>query len=187
MATKTVKKTENKPKTTKKTTVKKEVTKKPVTKKKEIVKPVEKKEEVKPIEKKNVLTKKNIIIGVSILFIVLLLVFLILFLTNPKRKIKNTLEDIGKDFYTNYYYDQLANNRSKEDLQKVLKRFSINGFNLNLDYLSSVESGKYKKEIESLKYKKKDCNKDTTKVRIFPVEPYGKTDYRIELELDCGF
>lgn len=182
MATKTVKKNDNKTKTTKK-----EVTKKPVTKKEETTKkPVVKKEEVK-VEKKNIFTKKNIIICSSILVVILLIVLLILFLTNPKRKIKNTLENVGKDFYTNYYYDQLTKKRSKDDLKSLFSKFSKNGIKLNLNYLSSYNKGKQKDVIDSLKYKKKSCNKDNTKVIIYPEEPYGKTDYRIELELDCGF
>ena len=53
-----------------------------------------------------------------------------------------------------------------------------------MEYYST---GKYKKEIATFKSKKKKCDKKNTRVIIYPQKPYGKTDYKVKIELDCGF
>ena len=183
MADTATKKTNNKTKKEVKKTVKKVEVKE---EKKDIKKP-----EVKEVtkKKKNIFTKKNLIIGGSILLVIviLLIVFLILFLNNPERKIKKTLENIGNDFYTNYYYNQLIMGRSKQNQKQIFDRFSKNGIKFNLIYLSTYDKGIHKDDINSLKYKGKECDKEKTNIIIYPEEPYGITDYRIELEIDCGF
>ena len=42
---------------------------------------------------------------------------------------------------------------------------------------------------EKCKFKNngKACNNKTTRAIIYPKSPYGKKDYKVEVELDCGF
>ena len=183
---KSTKKSTNKPKTEKKVTTKK-VVKEPVVKEETKIvetKPVEIKEEVKCSK------KKFIIIGSIIAGVILLAVLIILCITvffNKERITTKKVKSMGEDYYTNYLYDTLSKGRKKEDLNKILAKYAGIGIKINLETLEKYSSGKYKNEIKNLKSKKKACDKNNTKVTIYPEEPYNKTDYRVEVELDCGF
>ena len=91
------------------------------------------------------------------------------------------------EYYSEYYYDSLKEGREKEDFEKIMAKFSGIGFKISLDNIVNIKNGKYKEEVESLGSKKKKCDKLNTRAIIYPEKPYGKTDYRIEVELDCGF
>lgn len=185
---KTTKKTPKK--STKKTTTKKvtkKVEKKPVVKEevKTIeAKPIEVKEEVK-CSKKKFIVIGSIVAGVIILAVLIILCITVFF--NKERIVTKKVKNMGKDYYTNYLYDTLAKNRKKEELNEILSKYAGRGIKVNLGTLEKYSSGKYKEEIKSLKSKKKACDKTNTRAVIYPVEPYGKTDYKVEVELDCGF
>ncbi len=183
----TTKKTTTK-KVVKKTTPKKETVKKTAPKK-EVVKEVEVKEPVVEIkeEKKTIFTKRNIIIAVIILVIINIVVGAILIYNNPKNKITRSMKNMGNDFYTNYFYDTLKEGRSDKELSEVLARYKDTGIKINLRNLSQFDKGKYKKEIDTFKSNKKECSKNNTRVVIYPKSPYKKSDYKIKIELDCGF
>ena len=183
---KSTKKSTNKPKTEKKVTTKK-VVKEPVVKEETKIvetKPVENKEEVKCSK------KKFIIIGSIIAGIILLAVLIILCITvffNKEGITTKKVKSMGEDYYTNYLYDTLSKDRKKEDLNKILAKYAGIGIKINLETLEKYSSGKYKEEIKNLKSNKKACDKKNTMVIIYPEEPYNKTNYRVEVELDCGF
>lgn len=183
---KSTKKSTNKPKTEKKVTTKK-VVKEPVVKEETKIvetKTVEIKEEVKCSK------KKFIIIGSIIAGVILLVVLIILCITvffNKERITTKKVKSMGVDYYTNYLYDTLSKDRKKEDLNKILAKYAGIGIKINLETLEKYSSGKYKEEIKNLKSNKKVCDKKNTMVIIYPEEPYNKTNYRAEIELDCGF
>lgn len=192
----TTKKVTTKPKTEKKTTTKK-VVKKPV-EKKPIVKEEVIKEEVKVVETKPIKTKKEakcskkkfILIGSIVAGVIVLAVLIILCITvffNKERITTKKVKSMGVDYYTNYLYDTLSKDRKKEDLNKILAKYAGIGIKINLETLEKYSSGKYKEEIKNLKSNKKACDKKNTMVIIYPEEPYNKTNYRVEVELDCGF
>ena len=186
---KTTKKTTKK--STTKSTSKPKVEKKPVkreTVKKEVIKEEPKKVEVK--EEKKCPKMKFILLGSIIAGVIIIAVLVILCITvffNKERIITRKVKAMGVDYYTNYLYDTLAKNREKKDLDKILSRYASVGIKLNLNTLEKYDSGKYAEEIKTLKTKKKECDKANTKVTIYPVEPYNKTDYNVVIELDCGF
>lgn len=143
-----------------------------------------KKEEVKA-DKKKIITIASIILAAIIIVIIIIVAITSLF--NKEKKISKRVEEMGKDFYSKYYYVELSKNRDKKELEKVLSKFEKIGIKINLENLSVYSSGKYNKEIETFKSKKKECDKKNSKVIIYPTKPYGKNDYKIEVELDCGF
>ena len=187
----TTKKVTTKPKTEKKTTAKK-VVKKPV-EKKPIVKEEVKVVETKPVETKKEVKcskKKFILIGSIVAGVIVLAVLIVLCITvffNKERITTKKVKSMGVDYYTNYLYDVLAKGRDKKDLEKILVRYTGRGIKINLETLEKYDSGKYADEIKNLKSGKKACDKANTKVIIYPEEPYNKADYRVEIELDCGF
>lgn len=187
----TTKKVTTKPKTEKKTTTKK-VVKKPV-EKKPIVKEEVKVVETKPVETKKEVKcskKKFILIGSIVAGVIVLAVLIVLCITvffNKERITTKKVKSMGVDYYTNYLYDVLAKDRKKEELDKILVRYADRGIKINLETLEKYNSGKYADEIKNLKSGKKACDKKNTMVIIYPEEPYNKTDYRVEIELNCGF
>ena len=68
-----------------------------------------------------------------------------------------------------------------------MDKYSGIGFKISLENISSIDNGKYKEEVESFGSKNKKCDKLNTRAIIYPEKPYSKKDYRIEVELDCGF
>lgn len=185
--TKTVKKTTTKKQvkkvTPKKETIKKEEPKK-VVKVEEPV--VEVKEEIKE-EKKTIFTKRNIIILVAIIVVINIVVAAILIYNNPKNKITRRMKEMGKDFYASYLYETLKEGRTDKELSEVLAKYKDTGIKINLRNLAQYDSGKYKEEIDTFKSDKKECSKNNTRVIIYPKSPYKKSDYKIKIELDCGF
>lgn len=186
--TKTVKKPEKEVKK-----VVKEEVKKVEEPKKVEVKEVKKEEPkvekiVKKEEKKS--SKKLIIAIISIVLVVIIIAVLVIFsikvFFNTERKLTKKITNMSKEYYANYY-DQLAENRSKEDIKKVLSKFTSIGIKINLENLSNFSEGKYKKEVKEFKNGDKKCDTNNTKAIVYPQEPYGKNDYKIEIELDCGF
>ena len=197
MAQKSTKKGTTKKTTTKKTTTKKvvkktppkkEVVKKTAPKKEEVVKEpvVEIKEEVK-VEKKNIFTKRNIIIAVIALVIINIIVGAILIYNNPKNKLTRSIKYMGKDFYTNYFYDTLKEGRSNKELSEILERYKDTGIKINLKNLSQFDSSKYKEEIDNMINGNTKCIDTKTRAVIYPKAPYGKDNYKIKIELNCNF
>lgn len=178
---KEVKTTTKKKPAEKKTTVKKET--KPV--KKEVVKEVVK-EEVKEVKKP---INKKIIIGLAAgaTIIIVLVILSITVIFNKERIITNKVKKMAYEYYSEYYYDSLKEGRKKEDFEKIMDKYSGIGFKISLENISSIDNGKYKEEVESFGSKNKKCDELNTRAIIYPEKPYGKKDYRIEVELDCGF
>lgn len=141
------------------------------------------KKEVKQNKKMDI---KKLLIPVGILIAVGIIVFIIIKVIgsgSQEAKITKNLTKMGKDFYTTYYYPLLVDNKSKKEQTEFLERFKDTGIKINIDNLSRFSDGKYKEEIESFK----QCKKEGTRAIIYPKSPYGKNDYKIEVELDCGF
>ena len=178
---KEVKTTTKKKPAEKKTTVKKET--KPV--KKEVVKEVVK-EEVKEVKKP---INKKLIIGLAAgaTIIIVLVILSITVFFNKERIITNKVKKMAYEYYSGYYYDSLKEGRKKEDFEKIMDKYSGIGFKISLENISSIDNGKYKEEVESFGSKNKKCDKLNTRAIIYPEKPYSKKDYRIEVELDCGF
>lgn len=96
------------------------------------------------------------------------------------------LEEMGKDFYENYYYDAVGS--SDESRKNFLQKYSEIGIKVSLDNLSRYNSEVVTDKIDAFfsDDENKDCNRENTKVIIYPQDPYGKNDYKIETILKCG-
>lgn len=104
-----------------------------------------------------------------------------------QNELKKSLQEMGKDFYENFYYGQIGS--SLDERTSLLSKFTTVGIKIDLDNLSRYNHNKFKDEINKFKKDKtkEKCNKTSTRVIIYPKFPYGKTDYTIKTELDCGF
>lgn len=142
----------------------------------------------KEIGKIRILNKNTIIVSVLIVILVLLLCYFIIFRkTSNETELKNSLNEMGKTFYENFYYEQVGS--SSEEKIELLSKFTTIGIKIDLENLGRYENGEFSKDIDQFKNSLtgNQCNKTNTKVIIYPQSPYGKTDYKVEAKLDCGF
>ena len=121
--------------------------------------------------------------------LVLVLLMGVMLLTgcgNNEKKLTSNLEKLGKSFYEDYYYP--SQEKSQKDVKEFVKRFEKTGVKVNLENISKIS--KIDKElIDSMvnNKTKEKCDGEKSVVTFYPVKPYGKTDYRIEVKLECGF
>ena len=107
----------------------------------------------------------------------------------PSKVAARKIDELGRDYYENYYYpklvESLENNVSIED---TLAKYSEDGFSpVLLRHLLLFDNGKdadYSRFFDSSKY---NCDKNISSIKITPVAPYGKKDYKIESSLTCNY
>lgn len=127
--------------------------------------------------------KIGIIVGAVVAIVAIVVVALLVFGKSKDEKLAATLEEMGRDWYENFYYDGFEEKKRAD----ILSRFKDIGIKVDIDNLS-----RYNTEVNSEKLKdfKMDeeggCDKTETKVIIKPQDPYGKSDYNIETKLVCG-
>ena len=138
--------------------------------------------------KKNdpVFVRKFVTCGIMIsLVMVFLSVFTVVYF-NPEAIAKRKFEYLVKDYYEKYYYDKFLSALSKEGDTEKFKDYEAKGFqSILLRQLLLYQNGKnseYKKYFESDEY---TCDKNETSAKIYPVAPYGRTNYRVEYNYSC--
>lgn len=129
---------------------------------------------------------------IALIVIILLVVFLILpNLGKSEAKVQKDFEgmlrEMGKDFYENYYYDNLA--KTDEERKDFLKKYQSIGIKIDLENLGRYNSNANKDKVAEFvnPTTNEACDAKNTKVIIYPKEGYSKTEYDMEIELDCGF
>lgn len=139
------------------------------------------------MEKEKKLNKKVLII-IAVLLVVVAVVLLAVFnKPSNEKELETNLTEMGKSFYENFYYEQVGS--SADERSTLLSKFTTIGIKVDLDNLGRYNNGEFSDEIKEFKNSKTDekCNQTNTKVIIYPKSPYGKTDYKVEVKLDCGF
>ena len=75
----------------------------------------------------------------------------------------------------------------EQQIVENIKKFETTGIKVDLDNLSRQSNESKEKVKDFVNDKNEECNKNNTKVIIYPKDPYGKTNYELEIQLDCGF
>ena len=119
------------------------------------------------------------------------IIFLISSFSSNKGRLESDLERLGRNFYESYYHEQISAAYDADKLKDFLSKYESIGIKVNLDNLERYPATDLdnKAIIAEFKNSKTDepCDPTATKISIFPIEPYGKTDYRLETTLACGF
>ena len=127
------------------------------------------------------------IIGAAVVVIAGIVVgAILLFGGNNEKKLTSNLTTLGKQFYEEFYYP--SQEKSQEDVKAFVKKFEKTGIKVNLENIAKV--GKVDQDLVKgmvNNKSKKECDKTASYVVIKPKKPYGKTDYTIEVNLECGF
>jgi len=130
-----------------------------------------------------------IIGGLALAIILIIAVVVFMFVgrgDSQEEKLTKRLEELGVSFYEEFYYKQVGT--SDEKRAEFLKKYSSIGIKVDLNNLARYngDSETVLKEFINNKTDK-ECDKNNSRVIIYPQEPYGKKSYKIEVELDCGF
>lgn len=131
--------------------------------------------------------KKIGIIAGACVVVIAIVVGLILFLGGSnEKKLNANLTKIGKQFYEEFYYP--SQEKSQSDVKEFVKKFEKTGIMINLENIAKI-SKVNKALVDSMvnKKTKEKCDAKNTTVTIYPEKPYGKSNYKIEVNLECGF
>ncbi|MCI8466725.1 MAG: hypothetical protein HFI08_00810 [Bacilli bacterium] len=133
--------------------------------------------------------KKSLLFGVGIIIIIAIILLIVLLLQNNNEEatLKKYMKEMGVSFYEDLYYEQIGKN--DEERAKFLKNYTDLGIKINLDGLSRYKTEENKEKLDAFvnSKTKEECHKQNSKVIIYPQEPFGKKDYRMEIILECGF
>ena len=130
--------------------------------------------------------KIGIIAGVCVV-VIAIVVGLILFLGGSnEKKLNANLTKLGRQFYEEFYYP--SQEKSQSDVKEFVKKFEKTGIKINLENIARI-SKVDKALVDSMvnKKTKEKCDAKNTIVTIYPEKPYGKSNYKIEVNLECGF
>lgn len=131
--------------------------------------------------------KKIGIIAGACVVVIAIVVGLILFLGGSnEKKLNANLTKLGRQFYEEFYYP--SQEKSQSDVKEFVKKFEKTGIKINLENIAKI-SKVDKALVDSMvnKKTKEKCDAKNTTVTIYPEKPYGKSDYKIEVNLECGF
>ena len=132
---------------------------------------------------------KRITAWILLIIVLVILGFLsIVFFKNLKNQNEDDfvsdLNEMGSEVYAIYYYDEIAKEKTDDELKAYLKKFEEIGLKFDLVQLSNY-SDDYAKKIDNFIRVHKDCSKEDTMVIIYPKEPYSSTDFTTEIQMEC--
>ena len=90
------------------------------------------------------------------------------------------MTELAKNFYENYYYDQVGS--------EFVKGHAENGIKIDIANLARINNSDSQAILEEFKNSAgENCDSTKSKVTIYPKDPYGKTDYELKIDLECNF
>ena len=135
------------------------------------------------------MNKKYILIISISLVIILFVAGFILFnkikKSRAEDRLYNELNTVVKDYYKDYYYNTLGNN---DEVRKInAEKFRYTGIKINLEDLSKYKSNN-NEILDKFKNSQtnSNCDYNKTTIVIYPIDPYGKEDIRIDSNIVCG-
>ena len=140
-------------------------------------------------ESKEINNRKKLIVciisGVIVVAAIVLVLIFFVFKDN-KSQLSNEIESAGKNFYENFYYNQVG--KDDKEKQEFLSKYATIGIKIDLENLARTSDNKDALLDKFINKKTgQKCNTTNTKVTIYPKDPYGQKDYTIESVIDCGF
>ena len=138
--------------------------------------------------KLNLKNKKLVIIGIALIIVIIISLCVFLSIKNKTRNTlnsyNNTMKELGKIFYEDLFYNVMYTSNGK-DYFEIYKDTGLE-VDLNTLEMTNAKSRELAKKLVNISTKE-SCDKTKTKVIITTKDPYEKTDYNIEVKLDCGF
>ncbi len=134
--------------------------------------------------------RKKILIIVLLIICLVVLGFLILYFTKDLRiskeeKIVRNLTSMGEEVYTELYYPSISKDSNIKSVENYLKSYEETGLKFSIAELEKYNED-FSEKIEKFKIGTKQCDKKNTMVIIYPKSPYKKTDYTLEIKMQCN-
>lgn len=138
---------------------------------------------------------KNLRIALMLLFVVvftLISITLVIALKKIKQKeeniLYNTLTTVTKDYYKEYFYKYILGDSEQERIDRA-KGYKNTGITITLNELAKYKVGNEDSILSQFtNYRTGNpCDYNKTKITMYPVEPYGEDNIRIETNIVCGF
>lgn len=145
---------------------------------------------MKKINLKKLNKKHYYIIGGVVLLIIIIISLFMIFGHRSKsesQKLSNELKQLGISFYEDFYYKQIG--KTDEEKKAFLEKYTDIGIKVSLDNLARHKKDETETILKKFVNSKTntECDRNSSMVIIYPKEPYGKKDYRIDTDLVCGF
>ena len=122
--------------------------------------------------------KRSILAVIALAMFAVILTLLFVNFTKPEKVVTAKIEAITADYYENYFYERIKNYDN-------LNSYTENGFSkVTLRQLLLFDSERYANDASLLS---RYCDAEATYVRIYPEEPFGKTDYKVDYHYACTF
>jgi len=134
---------------------------------------------------------KTIKMLLNVLFIVVAIIIAVVFIfffkekqKKEENKLYNSMNVVVKDYYKDYYYRNILNSDSN-----TAKKYNKTGITLTLRELAKYKVNDEDSILSLFKNYRTgaNCDYDKTKIVIYPIEPYGNEDIRIDATIVCGF
>ena len=141
------------------------------------------------MKEKGRLSKKTVILIGVFVVVFLILVFLILNVDTrtEQEKAYDKVESMAKEFYTGYYYKENSDPKDENAIKTFLSKYADMGITITLENLEKFYYSTDSKSKNASFDELKDCDVAKTKAIVYPVSPYGREDYKINVKLDCKF
>lgn len=131
--------------------------------------------------------RRTILTVVVLVSMVVVLAVLFSIFNTPERVVTGKIEEIARDYYENYYYAEIvrAAETSEKTAEEILASSAERGIpKINLEQLLLYGNGRHKDVRATLR---RYCDENGTVATIYPEEPYGQKDYRLEINYACNF
>ena len=134
------------------------------------------------------LAKKTILLVILIISVAIITTLVSTLFFDNEKNVKAKISQLTNDYYENYFYEQLVNSdklKQLDNFEETMEKYHNGGLSiLSLRDLLLYDN---KKNIQYEEYLTKFCDKQATKIRIFPDPPYGRTDYHADITYSCNF
>lgn len=145
---------------------------------------------MKKMNLKKLKKEQYYILGGLVLLIIIVISLFMIFggkSKNESQKLSKELKQLGISFYEEFYYKQIG--KTDEEKKAFLEKYTDIGIKVSLDNLARYKKNETETILKKFVNSKTntECDKNSSMVIIYPKEPYGKNDYRIDANLVCGF
>lgn len=124
------------------------------------------------------IAKRSALSVIALAMLVVILALLFVSFTKPEKVVTAKIEAITADYYENYFYDRIKDYSN-------LGSYTENGFSkVTLRQLLLFDSERHANDASLLN---EYCDTEATYVRIYPEEPFAKTDYHVDYHYACTF
>ena len=124
------------------------------------------------------IARRSALFVIALAMLVVILALLFASFTKPEKVVMAKIEAITADYYENYFYDRIKDYSN-------LGSYTENGFSkVTLRQLLLFDSERHANDASLLN---EYCDAEATYVRIYPEEPFTKTNYHVDYHYACTF